>query len=73
MVDPAVVSRKLRQIEQYHGELREKQDLSRDQFLDDVTEAAGSRPVSTPSVSGRDFDASQSRDGGLIAAVPQYP
>ena len=38
MVDPAVVSRKLRQIEQYHGELREKQDLSRDQFLDDVTE-----------------------------------
>lgn len=38
MVEPAVVSRKLRQIAQYHGELQDQQDVSRDRFLEDVTQ-----------------------------------
>lgn len=38
MADAEVVATKLRQIEQYHGELRSKQELSRDEFLEDVTE-----------------------------------
>lgn len=38
MADPEVVATKLRQIEQYHGELRDEQNLSKDSFLDDVTE-----------------------------------
>lgn len=38
MADPDVVATKLRQIEQYHGELREKQELSKETFLADVTE-----------------------------------
>lgn len=38
MADAAVVARKLRQIEQYHGELRSKQELSEETFLEDVTE-----------------------------------
>ena len=38
MADAAVVGTKLEQIEQYHGELRAKQDLARDTFLEDVTE-----------------------------------
>ena len=38
MADPAVVSTKLEQIEQYHGELRTKQAVSRESFLSDVTE-----------------------------------
>lgn len=38
MVDERVVSVKLEQIEQYHGELTEKQDLSRSEFLGSTTE-----------------------------------
>lgn len=39
MADERIVSKKLEQIEQYHGELRAKQrSLSRDTFLTDVTE-----------------------------------
>ena len=39
MADERVVSVKLEQIEQYHGELREKQEiLSRDEFLESTTE-----------------------------------
>lgn len=39
MADERVVSVKLEQIEQYHGELREKQEtLSRDGFLESTTE-----------------------------------
>lgn len=38
MADSEVVATKLRQIEQYHGELRAKQALSKKSFLDDVTE-----------------------------------
>ncbi|WP_135363545.1 HepT-like ribonuclease domain-containing protein [Halosimplex halophilum] len=39
MADERVVSTKLEQIEQYHGELKEKQQtLSRDEFLRDTTE-----------------------------------
>lgn len=39
MVDERVVSVKLGQIEQYHGELKDKQrTLSRDEFLQNVTE-----------------------------------
>lgn len=36
MADPAVVSTKLEQIEQYYGELRSMQALSREEFLNDV-------------------------------------
>lgn len=38
MVDARVVSRKLEGIEQYHGELRDKQELSQTEFLSDITE-----------------------------------
>lgn len=38
MVDTAVVSRKLSQIEQYYSELQAKQDLSKETFLGEVTE-----------------------------------
>jgi len=38
VADPDVVATKLRLIEQYHGELREKQTLSKGSFLDNVTE-----------------------------------
>ncbi|WP_436929039.1 type VII toxin-antitoxin system HepT family RNase toxin [Halosimplex halobium] len=39
MADERIVSTKLEQIEQYHGELKEKQQtLSRDEFLRDTTE-----------------------------------
>jgi uncharacterized protein YutE (UPF0331/DUF86 family) len=38
VADPAVVSRKLSQIEQYYGELKTKQQLSKEEFLDDITE-----------------------------------
>jgi uncharacterized protein YutE (UPF0331/DUF86 family) len=38
VADPEVVATKLRQIEQYHGELRSKQGLSEGTFLEDVTE-----------------------------------
>ncbi|MFW6382641.1 MAG: type VII toxin-antitoxin system HepT family RNase toxin [Haloferacaceae archaeon] len=38
MADERVVSVKLEQIEQYHGELREKQTLSRAEFLESTTE-----------------------------------
>lgn len=36
--DPAVVATKLQQIEQYYGELRDKQQLKREAFLTSVTE-----------------------------------
>lgn len=38
MADAEVVSKKLEQIEQYHGELQAKQSLSKQTFLSDVTE-----------------------------------
>jgi uncharacterized protein YutE (UPF0331/DUF86 family) len=38
VADPAVVATKLQQIEQHYGELREKQAVSRERFLADVTE-----------------------------------
>lgn len=38
MADPEVVATKLRQIEQYHGELRSKRELSKQTFLEGVTE-----------------------------------
>ena len=39
MVDERVIATKLEQIEQYHGELREKQrTLSRTEYLEDTTE-----------------------------------
>jgi uncharacterized protein YutE (UPF0331/DUF86 family) len=38
MADASVVATKLEQIERYHGELLEKRALSREQFLDDITE-----------------------------------
>lgn len=38
MADDRVVSIKLEQIEQYHGELTEKQALSRSEFLESTTE-----------------------------------
>lgn len=38
MADPAVVATKLQQIEQYHGELQDKQHLSRETYLESVTE-----------------------------------
>ncbi len=39
MVDERIVATKLEQIEQYHGELRAKQEsLSRSEFLDDTTQ-----------------------------------
>ncbi|WP_225335202.1 hypothetical protein [Halomicrobium urmianum] len=39
MADERVVSVKLEQIEQYHGELKEKQEaLARDEFLANTTE-----------------------------------
>jgi uncharacterized protein YutE (UPF0331/DUF86 family) len=38
MADPGVVATKLRQIEQYHGELTEKRRLSEERFRSDVTE-----------------------------------
>lgn len=39
MVDERIVSKKLEQIEQYHGELRAKRhSISRDTFLTDITE-----------------------------------
>jgi len=38
MADAGVVSTKLQQIERYHGELLEKQSLSRERFRSDVTE-----------------------------------
>lgn len=38
MADAHVVSTKLEQIEQYHGELLSKQQLSKEAFLHDITE-----------------------------------
>lgn len=38
MVDPSVVATKLHQVEQYYGELQDKQHLSRKRFLTDITE-----------------------------------
>jgi uncharacterized protein YutE (UPF0331/DUF86 family) len=38
MADERVVATKLEQIEQYHGELTAKQQLSREAFLDETTE-----------------------------------
>lgn len=38
MADPDVVATKLRQIEQCHGKLREKQQLSKESFAGDVTQ-----------------------------------
>jgi len=38
VVDKRVVATKLEQIEQYHGELKTKQSLSRAEFLEDTTE-----------------------------------
>lgn len=38
MADAAVIAEKLEQIEQYHGELRTKQDVSREEFLTNITE-----------------------------------
>lgn len=38
MADERVVSTKLSHIEQYYGELQDKQDLSKEEFLETVTE-----------------------------------
>ena len=51
MADGRVLSVKLEQIEQYHGELREKQEtLSRSEFLQNTTEQRAVERERNPSV-----------------------